>query len=408
MDKIKKNVLPIVIIINILYLLVGSFLESFVLIDKLTLSYGFIFVLLPVNIIISIVFRKRFRKDIIYLLGFLIIVFGIISTIFAYDTNQALFGLHNWHEGLFMIIYYFSLFYLSSIVEKKDRKKIIYTIFSCGIVSILLGICQKFELFNVPSYTNGKTIFFNGLCGNPNFVATQLLLCISFSIGLFFESKKSIIYYLLTMIFMFGLLLSDTLSCLVGLIFVLIYLLIFSIKYKKIKKYLVLVLGLSLITTVLHFTKLTTLVDDLNIFRKETSQLVTGNYKDNDNFGTYRIFIWKKTLSRVPNYLMTGVGIDNFNHIMKGNLAIYRFNKPAEKAHNEYLQILITEGIYCLLVTLVFYLIIFKRSVVNSFKNKKVLLVLPLIGYFVQAFFNISVINVAPLVFITLGFNTKR
>ena len=39
----------------------------------------------------------------------------------------------------------------------------------------------------------------------------------------------------------------------------------------------------------------------------------------------------------------------------------------------------------------------------NSFKKKEVYLVLPVIGYVVQAFFSISVIELAPIFYMALG-----
>ena len=78
-----------------------------------------------------------------------------------------------------------------------------------------------------------------------------------------------------------------------------------------------------------------------------------------------------------------------------------------DKVHNEYLQILITEGIFCLISYLVMYGIICIRGMKNSFKNKEIYLLLPVIGYLVQAFFNISVIEVAPIFFIALGLCCK-
>ena len=114
--------------------------------------------------------------------------------------------------------------------------------------------------------------------------------------------------------------------------------------------------------------------------------------------------IWKNTLKIVPKNLIHGVGVDNYYYAFDGK-PLYSKNGKVfyDKAHNEYLQILITEGIFCLISYLAFYGIITVRGTKYSFKNKEVYFILPIIGYLVQAFFNISVIEVAPIFYIALG-----
>ena len=223
MNKIKKNILPIYIIINILYLFIGSFLAYIPLIKRVYFSYGYIFVLLPLNIIMSIILRKKYKKNIIYLFLISIFFFSILSTIFAYRVDIALFGEYNRYEGLFMIAYYLSILYLSSLVEEKDKKKIVYAIIGVGAAAIIFGIFQRFNIFNVPvSYSKGELMFCS-FVGNPNFLATLILIGLCYLIGLFYDSKKGIIYLLLIIIFLIGLMMTDTLSCFVGLFFAFIF-----------------------------------------------------------------------------------------------------------------------------------------------------------------------------------------
>ena len=75
----------------------------------------------------------------------------------------------------------------------------------------------------------------------------------------------------------------------------------------------------------------------------------------------------------------------------------------ADKAHNEYLQIAATIGIPALIIYLAFVCqIVFKDK--NIFKNNATfILLVPIISYLVQAFFNISTIGVAPIFWLLLG-----
>ena len=70
----------------------------------------------------------------------------------------------------------------------------------------------------------------------------------------------------------------------------------------------------------------------------------------------------------VPNYLIHGVGIDSFHKAFNGGGLILQ--KPTkkilfDKAHNEYLQTLVTQGIF----SLASYLFIFGYAVYIGIKN---------------------------------------
>ena len=81
-----------------------------------------------------------------------------------------------------------------------------------------------------------------------------------------------------------------------------------------------------------------------------------------------------------------------------------RTGKDIDKAHNEYLQIAATIGIPALIVYLSFLSLILFPKMKEMFKNKLLfILVLTIICYLTQAFFNISTIGVAPLFWMLLG-----
>ena len=204
--------------------------------------------------------------------------------------------------------------------------------------------------------------------------------------------------FLLTMI---GLLISNTTSCAVGLLIVMIYILIYCIEKKKYKKLLVVLSIIILETLMLSMANMTTLIKDINTTKEETIELSKGNY--NENYGTKRVEIWKQTIKEVPKYLIHGIGIDNFS-LIRVRVGINRY----DKAHNEYLQILITQGIFSLISYLLLFSIILIKGILNSIKENKIYLVLPVLGYLIQAFFNISVIEVAPIFYILLGLLIDR
>ncbi|MBQ3408637.1 MAG: O-antigen ligase family protein [Clostridia bacterium] len=412
----KMEKLTFWIMFNIFYILVGSYLSTKYIISHLMFAEGFI-PLLIVNIIIGIVICKKgyLKKNIVYVFMLLAIVFAVISTIFAIKPEIALFGEQFRNEGLISIIYYFSLMFLCSFVKGRYKKTIIFFIFIVGIINCIYAIFEAFGEPNVikvthPSGAPESTVILvytwaRGFLINPNFLGTYMLLCLSYTIGLFLDEKNkksSIVYIALSMFFMYGLLISNTLSVLVGLFFVVLFSLAYIIKYKKYKRFAILIVALLSIFIVVHMQGKTSLFKDLTRTGNETVEITKGNAKD--EYGTRRLYIWRNTLKILPQNLLHGVGIDNFCYAF-GDEPLYSpgRNMFYDKTHNEYLQILITEGIFCLIVYLFMYAVISFRGIKQGFKNKQIYLILPIIGYLAQAFFNISVIEVAPMFFMAMG-----
>ena len=147
--------------------------------------------------------------------------------------------------------------------------------------------------------------------------------------------------------------------------------------------------------------------DDVVRFSHETSEIVSGNV--DDNYGTFRIFIWRNTLKVVPKYLVHGVGIDNFYNAFDEPLFLKfgdNYIEYYDKAHNEYLQKLVCEGIFSCLTYIVMLFVIFVKSIKYVFDYDDYIIIslfFAFVGYCVQAFFNISVIHVAPLFYIVCG-----
>ena len=413
MKKIKELLLPIYIIINILYVLVGSFLVTSKVINNLKFSKGHI-IFLVLNVIVLLVLfiikliKKKMKFNITDIFIVLMIIFSIISCIYAYHPSVALNGFRGRYEGLFQIFYYYSLYLLSTFIDKKHKKIIVYSLLICGVIQCIYAFLQVFEISNIMIKYDDDKPWATGFITNPNLFGTFMILCLSFSLGLFIDLKKlstKIINCILIFIFMAGILISNTLSALVGLFIVYLYIIIYIIKNKLYKKFIVLTLILVSTTVLINLTGKSVLIHDLIKTKNQTIDMVEGNI--DDNYGTHRIFVWRNALKVVPDNFYTGVGIDNFYYAFgKRPLATKRMY--FDKAHNEYLQILVCEGIFALISYLLFFGFIVIKGIRNSYKYKELYLVLPVIGFLVQAFFNISVIEVAPFVYISLGLATQR
>lgn len=315
--------------------------------------------------------------------------------------------------------YYLSLAFLSSFLKDKYKKAVIIVVLLTGFIQCIYAICQIYEVPGVMRMINSsnkiefladgfrikREVWATGFLTNPNFFGSYMLLCVAFALGLYVDEKKiikSIIYIVFIAMFLVGLLISNAMSAVVGFVAILCYVLIYSIKNKYFKK--ILIVSLIIICAVIGINALgkTKLVNDVIKTGKQTTEMAKGNV--DEKYGTNRLYIWKNTLKIVPKYILHGVGVDNFYYAFDGK-PLYSQNGKVfyDKVHNEYLQILVTEGIFCLISYMAFFGIITIRGIKYSFKNKKLYLVIPVIGYLIQAFFNISVIEVAPLFYIALG-----
>ena len=404
MKKVRSLLLPIYLIMNVLYIFIGTYLVkmNIINIDKYAYVYIGLLAFNALLIILMFIFKK-YRKNKIDIFLLLIIIFGVISTIFAYRRKTAIIGEWGRREGILTISYYMSLLYLCSYVKDKDKKKIIFFILLGGFVEFLYATMQKFGLFNVKTITHEGDIWATGFSINPNFFGQLMIVCLSYSIGLFIESKDKLFSYFIAILiycYFLGILISNTLSCLLGLMVVMVYLLIYSIRKKKIKKYIIISLLLIFTFTFASLKNITFLKKDLFRIGNESKEIAKGNFKD--DYGSGRIQLWKATVKEIPKYMIHGIGVDNFAYILDGK-PIRRKTYYYDKAHNEYLQILITMGIFSLISYLCLHFIIIKNGI-----KKEVYLFLPAIGYLVQAMFNISVIEIAPFFYMTLGFLVDR
>ena len=357
--------------------------------------------------------RKKYKKNIIDIFLLLIIMFAIISTIFSYNVNKSLFGRFNRYEGLFTILYYMTTLFLTSFIRINDKKKIIYFLITIGIIESFYSMFQKFGLFNVYTHFYKGERLSTGFTSNSNFLGALMIICICYSIGLFFSEKnkiKKVLLLLITCILFFSLLISNTLSCFLSVLIIMILLLIYSIKNKCFKKYSILLLVLISTLGIARIFNATRIIGDTLQAKNETVNIMHGDF--NNDYGTGRMELWKKTIPIIPKYLLHGVGVDCFSNVIDGR-PIWRIKADGyraffDKAHNEYLQILVTMGIFSLISYLCLHFVIIKNGIKNAIKTQHLYYVLPIVGYLIQAQFNFSVIEVAPFFYIALGLCTNR
>ena len=146
-----------------------------------------------------------------------------------------------------------------------------------------------------------------------------------------------------------------------------------------------------------------------NGFLYEIHEILHGNF--DDTFGTYRIFLWKRTLTLFKDYPILGTGPDTFSlrfmsrytqDVVK--IGAYAIN---DTAANVYLTKLVNIGIIGLLSYLSFLFVNIKRGLKNKELLSKIFLIS--IGcYMIQDFFNLSIVLTTPVFWGLLGIHLKR
>lgn len=411
----KKNYLETFIYSIILILIIGLpsiKLLSYILYlnnvvaDTFVVNNAYLlWVLLPVLAIIYFIglITKKYKFTYIDYFMLFLLVFALISTKFAYNTNVAIYGEIHRYEGLLSILcYYFIFLNIKNMTNEKYKKSIIDIFLIVGIFQVFYGLLQVYTDFSFIKHYS-KEYMAIGLCGNPNFFGSYIILQIMLTSFLYLTTNKKR-YLLATILFFTGLVLAGSTGPFLSFIIAMIFGIICF--HKKINFKRVIILFVSLIITFFitnyslayRYNKPNTNGIDRNYnISTEIIDTVINKNKTIETVGNGRIEVWKKTLPLVKKYWVIGAGLDNFAKVYpnSGNIVF-------DKAHNVYLQIAVTNGsivlfIYCLICFIAF---------IKGFKYKDefyIAIYMSFVGYCIQAFANINVIDVTPCFYIMLG-----
>jgi len=136
----------------------------------------------------------------------------------------------------------------------------------------------------------------------------------------------------------------------------------------------------------------------------EAREILHGRIED--RFGSHRVYIWRNAIEEFPSdNPVIGSGPDTFWEVFPNKAeAIELHAQTFDKAHNEYLQVLICQGILGLLCYLVFLGYLLAKAVPKALKDPLLMAVLAgFMGYCVQAFFNISLPIASQMLWVMAG-----
>lgn len=372
-----------------------------------------IYTLLPMLLVIYIygIIKKKFKITYTDILIYILVIVGIISTISAVDVKKSIFGEVIRYEGLLALFYYYLLFLnIKNLRSEKYKRNIIKVLIITTIVQFIYAILQVYT--NSPlvmHFTNPYMAI--GTNGNPNFYGSYMVMLALIPIVLYsIRGEKK--YFWLSILFFAGLCLANSSGPFLG--FLLAYVFFFLVFFKRIKKLKFLFLTIILVgmfftvdktVVFIHEFKFQNIISaDYNIkkdisksFKIIKNTVETGQSLKDQNLGSGRLHVWTNTIPIVKKYFLFGCGIDNFALVYpQSGYVIF------DKAHNIYLQMLVTNGIYALIAYCALCLNIFLRGFTFK-KSFTIALFIAFVGYSIQAFANISVIDVAPIFYIILG-----
>ncbi|MDD7795775.1 O-antigen ligase family protein [Clostridium sp. 'White wine YQ'] len=366
----------------------------------------FLYVMCPLLIMILFLDRKKLvidKKDVTLMI---FILFVLISTYFSMNIIISVLGNEVRYEGLIMIIFYGIIYYTAKRYLIIDKKAIRFI----TVVTIIIAIYSIFQYYGIdpiPKDTYHALIKNNsiGTLGNRNFLSTYITLFLPIILGLYI--LKGRIKFLVAATILFSSLLctltrSGWLAFLIYSLIGLIYVI------RKNDKVYLKRIGIILII----FTVIAVVVNNSTSgsIKGRGEQLAKDTEAMSEDSGSGRIYIWNLAIKTTEAHPFLGSGPDTFRYVIEkeftneGIVWIQEHGSVIDKAHNEFLQISSTMGIPALLAYLLFLIFVIKDNLKSIFKNEvSFLFSITIIGYLVQSFFNISVINVAPLFWLLLG-----
>lgn len=405
LKKIDKVLIYISTIFILLFLPIISTYSKYIDIkfitsNPATLMYIFIPFLIYIYIKNLIKTRKIDKFDILF---YLLIIIGILASIFAIDIKASIFGSVFRHEGFLAIIVYNLLFInWKRIGNKNDIKNILKIIIGVAIINAIYALFQVYtDLPFIERYKDWKIAV--GFCKHHNFFGTLIATSLGIMTCKFFQEKKLKILDLL-IIFLLGISLINCQSFgpLIGYLLGICFIIFFLMKKNNFyfKKFIMLfIIGILFTVGYLYYE---------NNYADGKCEICNINFGEIDNG---RIKIWENSFDIVKENFITGVGYDNFiyaypnpvsenENIVNGIKVTTR--SIVDNAHNVYLNNIISNGIFGFIIYIILCILVFLEGL-KSKDSFNYMLVSAFVVYSIQAFTNINVIEVTPIYYVIMG-----
>ncbi|MFC3768611.1 O-antigen ligase family protein [Paenibacillus sp. GCM10012303] len=326
------------------------------------------------------------------------------------------------HYGILVILSYAVLFLITSYFIHPDfQKRIIFFMVLSASLCAIYGIAQHYGAQLLPQdfilsykFSNRSFSFFD----NPDYFGAFLVLAVIMVFTLYLTADKRVkelLYLFILCLLGVALLGSETRSAWLGSLIGLIMLsVLVAWKRKDLwKKWIAVFVIIVLTFVVMNFFSQQDYLTRLKSIFEDVQKIATN--VDSNTAGATRWYIWKITIPLIKEYFWFGSGPNTFQLVFHSGIDPdfwkYLRSGPIYDVNNDYLHMALTLGVPTLIVYLSFLTVIlyygFKSSRVLNGERQIIAYgcLAAITGYLVQAFFNISVVSVAPYFWILLGFS---
>ena len=381
------------------------------------------------------IYKKRVslkKQGLAYLCIYGLFLVGIISVLISQDKSLALYGPKNRSEGFLTLISYYFIFIAASLLENKTyRQRILQFFLLLGSIVTVLGILQYTLILEMKERFPGMAYV---PMRNPNFYAAFAILFVGIGIGGFLTYREDLkvthpfrwwnraFWYVLILFGYAACICASSSVVYVGLImiFLMSFFLEIVTKRRRFLSLLLLVVGLVTMMILFDLIRGGSVSEE---FFSVGNQIQESGSVFADSVGTNRMGAWRRIVALLPEHWLFGCGIEQLGRTYLDKYGWIN-GTYFDKAHNEYLHLWITEGIFAVLFYLVFLFALFLPGILQFMEKfkKKIKIIeekyvfdeitqivfLAFFGYIAQAFFNISVVQVAPYFWMMCGLLYSR
>lgn len=339
-----------------------------------------------------------FYKKVIFFVTILFFCYLFLSSFFGVNLSDSLWGNFERMEGGFYYLLLALLFFLIAnfFRDEKVWERLFLFIASSNLLVDILAIFQKLNVnLDIINYSGrvGSTL------GNAAYLSSVLLLSLIFLLFFFYKNSKWRVLVgftiLLNLIVIF---ISATRGAIIAIFIGVLLFLIFSLlkrNFLSIKNKFI--LASFLVIALVSASGAFILKDNSFIQNNETLQRLT-TISIGDVTTSSRLSVWRYALDGFFERPLFGWGIENFdlvfNKYFDGKIPEEWF----DRAHNNYLDILLASGIFGLFIYLFLIFLIF-QLIYNLYKVKKIDFVIwqiftfGWVAYLIQNFFIFDTVN---------------
>ena len=395
--KINRALWVLVTLLPIIIIPIKGLPDIFNVAKAPILSIGVIYIIFH---LIKVRELKKTTINIV-LIAYLSCVF--IASLLAYKPILALSGVSSTagrFEGFLTLFFYAVLFYASKEHMRLTHKNIRFFLSVQSLIA-LYAIAQFFKIDPLVEYLN-YTKGSYATIGNQNFLASWTLLILVIAVGFYMKYRKHI-YVIFPALFFGALLASNTRGAWLALV-VVGFASLYFLRFKETRRY-----------HIAAFCSFLLVLLTMNFLSESKIQKRTKTIKSEINInnewaGSGRALIWKMSCDIIKEHPFFGAGPENLKEALKQtkNKRSHVYGKltghTVDKAHNDFLHIAAVSGLPALVLYLLFIALIFKENISSIMRlSTKSVIAFAVLAYAIQSLFNISVIAVAPLFWVSLG-----